>query len=421
MQPFSFLRIVSYLPIPLCAENLRVRRALIDSISSYCSIPPALTGCVRDLGELWEVQGSNLFEIFSKKNYNVVSLRHGNSFQMANRSLLESTGVIGSPDHSTPGARHLQPDEIMRLTTVNVNFVTPAGLPNVEAKGTPPTWLTGVCQAIILLEVILEISIGAVMGMYGMFDGSVLMGCMAINHLVLSFLQRMTTIVFGTTTELMKDSKKTAADGAALDVQIISTSWNSTHLDVLIGYSSQLHGLTNLCVAARPRWMIAMACRLLSIVLLLQAAVLTSILGSPGVEVFVPLIWLAVYTLTQIPPACIRYVYPNIDLAQQPATVFSAGTFHFTRRRSALAFIAMFPVSPKAPRWDWLNVFMPNNERRQDWQKDLETDEIIAGKEPEARTIPASTRVHLEEATHARNTPKLSQYLAAYKETVRAH
>ena len=271
-----------------------------------------------------------------------------------------------------------------------------------------------------MFEILLEISIGAAMGAFGVWDGSLLMGCMVVNTIMLLFLQRRTSIIFAKVNDLKDDKKKTAADGAALDVHVISESWNSCHLDVLVGYSSQLHGLTNLPAWIVSSWTIPVTSRILSVVLLTQAAVLASLMGASGLDAVVPLVWLAVYTLTQIPPAMIQRKYPNAILAPQPATVHSTGTLHFTSRRSALAFIAMLPVTSKVPKWDWVDVFMPNNKRRQEWQDDLETNKVICGEEPISRIISAEARAHLEEAVVAYRSPKLSKYLAAYKQTVRA-
>ena len=413
------MKIISYLPIALYAESLRVRSALIRSVSTPSSVAPALTGCVRDLGELWETTACDLFEDFGKtKTYNVASLRHGNSFQLANRGLLEVAGLISS--HKRHHAQILQDGEARRYTAVHVRFVTPIGLSGISDETEPPSWLPGACQAVVMLEILLEISVGATMGAFGIWDGSALMGCMVVNAIVLLFLQRNTSIIFAKVNDLKDDKKRTAADGAALDIHIISESWNSSHLDVLAGYSSQLHGLTNLPVWTTASWTIPVTSRILSVVLLIQAAVLTSLMGASGVDAVVPMVWLAVHTLTLIPPAVIHHKYPNAVLAPQPATVHSAGTLHFQSRRSALAFIAMLPVASKVPRWDWLDVFMPNNKRRQEWQHDLETSGLICSGEPKSRIISAVARTHLEEAMVAYRSPRLSKYLSAYKQTVRA-
>ncbi len=417
----SIMTIISYLPIALYAESLRVRSALIRSVSTRSSVAPALTGCVRDLGELWDTTISDLFEDFGKtKTYNVASLRHGNSFPLANRGLLELAGLISSHKRHANHSQILQDGDVRRYTTVNVSFVTPIGLSGISDETEPPSWLPGACQAVVMLEILLEISVGAAMGVFGVWDGSVLMACMVVNAIVLLFLQRKTSIIFAKVNDLKDDRKRTAADGAALDIHVISESWNSCHLDVLAGYSSQLHGLTNLPVWTTSSWTIPVASRILSVVLLIQAAVLASLMGASGVDAVVPIVWLAVHTLTLIPPAVIHRKYPNAVLAPQPATVYSAGTLHFPSRRSALAFIAMLPVTSKVPRWDWMDVFMPNNKRRQEWQGDLETNEVICGGEPKPRIISAAARTHLEEAMVAYRSPRLSKYLYAYKQSVRA-
>lgn len=417
----SFMKIISYLPIALYAESLRVRRTLIRSVSTPSSVAPALTGCVRDLEELWETTASDLFEDFGKtKTYNVASLRHGNSFQLANRGLLEVAGLISSYKRHADHAQILQDGDIRRHTTVHVSFVTPVALSGITDETEPPSWLPGACQAVVMLEILLGISVGAAMGAFGVWDGSVLMGCVVVNAIVLLFLQRRTSLIFAKLNDLKNDKKRTVADGAALDIHVVSESWNSCHLDVLAGYSSQLHGLTNLPVWTTCSWTIPVTSRILSVVLLIQAAVLASLVGASGVDAVVPMVWLAVYTLTLIPPAVIHRKYPNAVLAPQLTTVHSAGTLHFRSRLSALAFIAMLPVTSKVPRWDWLDVFMPNNKRRQEWQDDLESNGVICGGGSNPRIISAAARTHLEEAMAAYRSPRLSKYLSAYKQTVRA-
>lgn len=417
----NIIKIVSYLPIALYAESLRVRSALIRSVSTSSSVAPALTGCVRDLEELWGTTASDLFEDFGKtKTYNVASIRHGNSFQLANRGLLEVAGLISSHKRHANHTQILHDGDIRRYTTVHVSFVTPIGLSGISDETEPPSWLPAACKAVAILEVLLEITVGATMGVFGLWDGSVLMGCMAVNAIVLLFLQHKTSIIFAKDHDLRDDKKKTAADGAALDVHLISESWNSSHLDVLAGYSSQLHGLTNLPVWTNGSWTIAVTSRILSVVLLIQAAVLASLVGASGIDAVVPMVWLAVHTLTLIPPAMIHRKYPYTVLAPQPATVHSTGTLHFRSRRSALAFIAMLPVASKVSRWDWMDVFMPNNKRRQEWQEDIETSPNICGGQRKPRIISAAARTHLEEAMVAYRSPRLSKYLSAYKRTVRA-
>ena len=417
----NLMKIISYLPIALYAESLRVRSALIRSVSTRSSVAPGLTGCVRDLEELWDTTASDLFEDFGKtKTYNVTSLRHGNSFQLTNRGLLEIAGLISSHKRHADHAQILQVGDVHRYTTVRVSFVTPTRVSGISDETEPPSWLPGACQAVVMLEILLEISVGTAMGAFGVWDGSILMGCMAVNAIVLLFLQHKTSIIFAKANDLKDDKKRTAADGAALDIHVISESWNSGHLDVLAGYSSQLHGLTNLPVWTTSSWMISVASRILSVVLLIQAAVLASLVGASGVDAVVPMVWLVVHILTLIPSAVVHRKYPNAVLASQPATVYSAGTQHFRSRRSALAFIAMLPVVSKVPRWDWLDVFMPNNKRRQEWQDDLETSEVICSGEPKPRVISAAARTHLEEAMVAYRSPRLSKYLSAYKQTVRA-
>ena len=181
-----------------------------------------------------------------------------------------------------------------------MSFVTSIGLSGIHDETEPPLWLPGVCQAVVVLEILLETSVGTAMNAFGVWDGSVLMGCMVVNAIILLFLQRKTSIIFAKVPDLKDNKNRTAADRAVLDVHVISDSWNSCHLDLLAGYSSQLHGLTNLQVWTTGSWTVSITSHILSVVLLIQAAFLTSLVGASGVDAVVPLGWLAVHTLTII-------------------------------------------------------------------------------------------------------------------------
>jgi len=234
-------RILSYLPISLYAESLRVQSALVTCIATTYSVAPALTGCVKDLAQLWETDSSTLFEDFGRgKQYNVTSLRHGNVFSLVNRALLEEAGLLSRrASEESRAYKHVGKVAAYRSTYVNVNFVTPA-LPR------PTTGLIWICRGFVVLELLLQIGCAILMAYERFFRGSTLFGCMAINTVLTCILREPCVAVFSKSADLSLDVKKTVAGGAALDVHVITSSWNSSRLQVLCGYSSQLHSLTNL-------------------------------------------------------------------------------------------------------------------------------------------------------------------------------
>ena len=419
-----FFNIISYLPIALYAENMRVRKALMTSVSTAYSIAPALTGCVKDLHSLWDVDEWDLFDDFgASKRYNVVSLRHGNSFPSTNCGLLELAGLIGTRKLKAENSLNTKSPPVgrsQRSTTVSVHFVTQSGLTGLQASSDGPWWLHGLCKAASIGEVVLLLSLMGALAYFGMIIGSLLMLSMVTNTVVLLFMQYKTSPVFANSGSMRADLEKTAMQGAALDVQIISASWNSTHLDVLCGYSSQIHSLTNLPVRSTKPWVIPLGCRIIAISLLAQAALLASQIGASDINAVIPSVWLAVYLLMLVPQKVIRSMKPDMILQKQPGIVNSISKMSFSGRRAALCFIAMLPVTTRAGRWDWLDVFMPLNERRQVWQEELETCGLVCRVDPRIRPLSEETKGHIEEALIVYTDPEVSKYVSAYKQTVRA-
>ena len=244
--------------------------------------------------------------------------------------------------------------------------MTPEGLIGLEDLSAPPWWLPKFCQLTPVLEILLIVGLAALMGSIRMVRGCVLMICMGLNATSLLIIRGKCAIVFKKAKDMALDRQNTVSGGAALDVQILTPSWNSSHLDVLCGYSSQLHSLTNLAVDVTNPRMIPMCCRFLAVVLAVQAAILASLLCASGINAITSTIWLGVYVLMLVPPEVIRRKYSSSVVQRQPGAVNSAKTFIFSSRRSAHIFIAMLPVSSKTSRWDWLDVFMPNNQRRKE-------------------------------------------------------
>jgi hypothetical protein len=71
------------------------------------------------------------------------------------------------------------------------------------------------------------------------------------------------------------------------------------------------------------------------------------------------------------------FIGPENLLEKQPAGVEMTGPLHFSSRRAALVFISMLPVSEKANRWAWLDVYMPDNDRRRSFQDEKESSTLF--------------------------------------------
>lgn len=59
----------------------------------------------------------------------------------------------------------------------------------------------------------------------------------------------------------------TAARGAGVDAHVVVEDWNASDIDVLVGYSSYIHALTNIPIRIRSWRAVVMISRLLSLVL----------------------------------------------------------------------------------------------------------------------------------------------------------
>jgi len=85
-------------------------------------------------------------------------------------------------------------------------------------------------------------------------------------------------------------------------------------------------------------------------------------------------LWLTVYLISWITRKCISLANrPENMLDQQPASIQQLEPLHFSGRRSALVFISMLPFSTNAGRWGWWDVYMPDNDRRRAYQRELES------------------------------------------------
>jgi len=148
-----------------------------------------------------------------------------------------------------------------------------------------------------------------------------------------------------------------------LDIHVITNNWNSSRLDVVCGLSKQVHSLTNIPIRVNKLHLIKWSCRLVALVLTVQVAALASVFGTKSQE-WASITWLGMYLLMLL-PSRIQQVSPSKELLKKyNTTIIQVASVHFSGRRSALAFIAMLLVSPQVDRWAWLDVFMPDNQRR---------------------------------------------------------
>lgn len=111
------ISIISYLPIAMYAESLRVNSAIVAAVISDITIPPPLTGCVKDFSRVWNLRPSDI--LAGSKHSLVASLRHGNQFPLVNEALLDLACIT---------KRRLHPEdyeELWRPVIVNISYLTP--------------------------------------------------------------------------------------------------------------------------------------------------------------------------------------------------------------------------------------------------------------------------------------------------------
>jgi hypothetical protein len=355
--------IIVYAPVPLFAESLRVQKALIAAILTNRSVFPCLTVCVKDLERLWDIDDFELLGGFEGSQTKVVtSLRHGNTFQLANKAILDESRLTGRKSSKPMTRSHAG----LRETIVNISFVTPG----------PRNYIVGMVPLILfcltLLQIGVESTAAVVLVVAEMPVGAALACCICITTITILVLRLKVNPIFGNRHAILSDQALTAAGGAALDVHVIADDWNSSRLDVLCGYSSQLHSLTNIPARLDSPRILRWSCRLLALVLILQAALLASLTNSADNDRWSGTLWLTMYLFMAAIDRIVQHIYPKTLLEDQPATIVHLEPIHFSGRLGALLFIAMLPVSQKAHKWAWWDVFMPDNDRRRSLQNEFE-------------------------------------------------
>ncbi|RDW58740.1 hypothetical protein BP6252_13216 [Coleophoma cylindrospora] len=415
-----FLYAVNYAPIALFAESRRVQQALVSTIMTNNNISPALTGCIKDAGWLWELNASDILgQPEDTVPFVVSSVRHGNSFPLANKAMLTWLELIGAkhPVSSravTGGARE---------TTVNVSFISPAVTSTANRR-----WDRLLCMAISTFVTGSTCLLCLLPAVNGYWIGTGLIACVSLSQLLLAVLRQLISPVFANMKALDSDQRLRVPGGAALDVHVIATNWNSSKLDVLCGYSSQVHSFTNLPVRVNRPVLLRWSARVLALVLTTQAALLACLTNINPEEKWSSLLWLGTYIVLYLVARIMNYLHNPRLYTMQPGTEGSSQSFTFSGRIAALIFIAMLPVSHRANRWSWWDGFMPNNERRQELQRQLESSNSFnnpadlewdqSPQQVEQENIPLITKEMIKETTTAYNRPAFKSRLLSYKESM---
>lgn len=118
VKAMNLTTIISYLPIAMYAESLHLHTALASVVTSTFTVPPPLTGCIRDFGEIWRLKQSQI--ISGPDTFTVASLRHGNSFPLTNKNLLDLASITCREAHIEATADSWRP------VAVHLSFLTPA-------------------------------------------------------------------------------------------------------------------------------------------------------------------------------------------------------------------------------------------------------------------------------------------------------
>lgn len=357
---YQIFRAISILPIALFAENLRAQPSLLSCICSKSSAAVPLTGCIKDLSRLWYLDFEELFGGFQTGQQSLVSsVRNGNAFPLANQGLLKLAGVLENP----------WPKDLMlqaaRPVTVRLIFILPGPSPSTSASS-KSFWLR---QSFNAFHLILHLSLAIILACYGIYIGSLLLACLTILDILQAVLRHTTSAIFSQPRSADGDSIPLAREDP-MDIHIITKTANSSHMDVLVGYSTQLHALTNIPVKPTRPWLIHWTLRAIDVILLIQAAALTSLSSGnfPLNQNIGSAIWFSCYLLMFVPAHLLNRYPPGLFLENQPGYPVKVSTMSFSKRTTALAFISTLPADQReAVEYSWMNEFVPDNQRRKEW------------------------------------------------------
>lgn len=388
--------IVSYLPIAMYAESLHLHTALASVIASTFTVPPPLTGCIRDFGEIWRLKSSKI--ISGPDSFIVASLRHGSIFSLANKNLLDLAMITGRESHIEDSP------ELWRPVVLHLSYLTPARQSEGHAR-LRMMYTIAVSTAMAGLLVASSLSF-----LYGFYISGILLLCLLLNLILLSLLQWSTGPIFSRQSDIAKDTTIGATGGAAIDVHVVAENFNASEMHVLIGFSAHLHSLTNIPIRIRSWRTVVWVTRLVGVVLVVQAAALASQFGANGKQVVGSGIWQIAYVVLLVLSRLMALRCPDALLRHQPTTADQLGHIVFSSRRAALAFIATLPVSQKSGQWDWMSGFVPADERRKRWEAEMAQGGLGEDRDVgDDVSISASSRAILQEVRKARSRPEFAE------------
>ena len=429
----SVLIIAAYTPIVLFTESLRVQRTMVASILTSRSIAPAITGCAKDFHRLWHLDDPQLLGSFADElAASVTSVKHGSTFPLQNQTVLQLAGLLRRDSDVTgaitPYERTVEESfQTRRETIVHLSFAIPHK--EARAKG-GYSWLGAVCWTITVLEFVMPIALAAYMAIWHHFTGIFLMTALSLSVMILAVLRSLTHPIIANQSEISRYCEDNAKGLSTLDAHVIADHWNDKNLNVVCGYTSHLHALTNIPFQVnRPR-LLLWAGRGLAIVLLIQVASLASLIGDKN-NAWLSLSWLAVYLVMLAPPWILNVYHPELAYENYTATFTKVPPIRFSCRRAALVFISRLPSSNQAyvDRWAWTNVFIPDNERRKLWQAQVDELNLVTFEnkvsEDEGRYCSKNndpeylkSKTLLREASNAYHHPQVLRPLLAYRRCV---
>ncbi|KAL9034822.1 MAG: hypothetical protein Q9180_005196 [Flavoplaca navasiana] len=429
----SILITAAYAPIVLFTESLRVQRTMVASILTSRSIAPAITGCAKDFHRLWHLDDAQLLGNFAdERAASVTSVKHGSNFPLQNQTVLQLAGLLRRDMGMTRAITPYEPAaeksfQTRRETLVHLSFAIPHK--EVCAKG-GYSWLEAVCWTITVLEFAVPIALAVYMAVWHHFTGIFLMTALSLSVMILAVLRSLTHPIIANQSEISKYCDDDAKGLSTLDAHVIADHWNDRHLNVICGYTSHLHALTNIPLQVnRPR-LLLWAGRGLAIVLLIQVASLASLIGDKS-NAWLSLSWLAIYIVMLAPPWILNAYRPELAHESYTATLTKVPPIRFSCRRAALVFISRLPNSSQAhvEKWAWTNVFMPDNERRKLWQAQVDELDLLTLESKDSGTEKQhqfkkddpeylKSKTLLREASAVYHHPEVLQPLLAYRRSI---
>ncbi|KAF3209578.1 hypothetical protein TWF106_010932 [Orbilia oligospora] len=366
---------LSYAPLALYADSLRVNSALISVIGSKLAIPTPITGCVKDLSRIWSISSLEILSNYSSSSgTSVSSVRHGNAFPLMNEALLKHLAYIGRGDLNEDSR---DPEPNYQKATVHITYLTPT-------TSTPKHSLLPIFSLSWIItgaEILALLSICIVLFFNGLVLGAIPMCCLTANKILLLILRQCTGLVFANKAALEKDKSATVAGGAALDAHIITRNWSAPDIDVIVGYSSQLHSLTNIPIRISGWKRVRYMSRLMILILIIQATTLAGLFNTKSKDVWGSIVWMGCYLIMLIPPSLMSHLSPDMLLESQPSVAKRLPPIDFRSRKAALVFIGTLPGIERrfeVGRWDYMDPFIPNNPRRNRWLAEV-TNRLAGG------------------------------------------